>query len=85
MRELSVQQIFRLMYELEPTIVRDFVSALKLSTPESAFERFEDDQENAEEERRLLRLDAILTVATAVVEKRRLRNELDKNVAEGQR
>jgi hypothetical protein len=47
MRELSVQQIFRLECELEPAVVRDFVSAFKSATPESAFERFEEDQNKA--------------------------------------
>ena len=84
MRELSVQQIFRLECELEPAVVRDFVSALKSSTPESAFERFEEDQNKAEEERHLLRLDAILKAAKAVVEKKRLRDESDKNLKERQ-
>jgi hypothetical protein len=79
MREqLSIHQIFQLSCEVE-TIVLDFISEANSSNLQGAFERFDEDQNTANDERHFLRLDAILSVAEEVLAERRLRgSEMSK-------
>ena len=71
--ELSTQQIFRIECELEPIIVRDFVSAPVSSSAEAAFERFARDQEALDAERHFIRMEQILLVCEEVMAERRQR------------
>jgi hypothetical protein len=71
--ELSTQQIFRIEFELEPIIVRDFVSALVSSSAEAAFERLARDQEALDTERYFIRMEQILLVCEEVIAERRKR------------
>jgi len=63
---LSIYQLARLACDLEPIIVRAFLDALKSSGPDPAFERFDMDLNMAADERYLLHLNAVLSVAEKV-------------------